>query len=493
MEIFSDTVLLARIQFAFTVMFHYLYPPLSIGLGVLLVVMEGLFLKTKNPIYEVMTRFWVKIFALNFSLGVATGIVMEFQFGTNWATYSRFVGDVFGSALAAEGVFAFFLESGFLAILVFGWDRVSAKMHFFSTCMVSLGSMFSAVWIVVANSWQQTPAGYHIVDKMGHAIPTPYEYDPFAAGVQPRAEIIDFWAMVFNPSSMARLSHVMVGAFILAAFFVMSICAYYIIKGRHIEFAKRAFKIALIFGMLSSVGQLLLGHWSADIVAKHQPAKLAAFEGIFKTEESTPAYLFGFPDKKTESVRGGIAIPGMLSFLVHRDFKTPVTGLDKFEPRDRPPLMVPFQMYHVMIALGMYFIGVTLLACFLMWRGTLFEKKWLMKLFTISVVFPYIANQAGWIAAEVGRQPWIVYGLLRTSDGVSKAVGAHAIVSSLVIFTLIYVLLFVMFIYLLDKKIKHGPEEHHAPSPSQDAISVADVAGLRGPGQGRLADAGEET
>ena len=239
-----DVVLLSRIQFAVTIMFHYIYPPLTIGLGVLLVAMEGAFLWTRNPLYESMTKFWVKIFALNFAIGVATGIVMEFEFGTNWASYSRFVGDVFGSALAAEGIFAFFLESGFLAILVFGWDKVSPKVHFLSTVMVSLGSMFSAIWIVVANSWQQTPAGFHIVQ-------TPQG---------PRAEITDFWAMVYNPSSVARLSHVLVGSFILGAFFVMSITAYYLLKRRHVEFARRSFAIALVFGAVASLGQLLAGH-----------------------------------------------------------------------------------------------------------------------------------------------------------------------------------------------------------------------------------------
>src|SRR3990172_1371646 len=232
-----DTEILARIQFAFTVAFHYIYPPLSIGLGILLVMMEGMYIKTKNPLYEQMTKFWVKVFALTFAIGVATGIVMEFEFGTNWATYSRFVGDVFGSALAAEGIFAFFLESGFLALLVFGWDKVKPRTHFISTIMVSLGSMFSAVWIVVANSWQQTPAGFHIVGE----------------GLNARAEITDFWAMVFNPSSMHRLGHVLIGCFILGAFFVMSLSAYYVLRQRHVEMSKKMFDLALILGTVSSL------------------------------------------------------------------------------------------------------------------------------------------------------------------------------------------------------------------------------------------------
>src|SRR5574338_1290325 len=225
-----DVEILSRIQFAFTIAFHYIYPPLSIGIAIILVIMEGMYLKTKDKFYENMTKFWTKAFALTFAIGVATGIVMEFEFGTNWATYSRFVGDVFGSALAAEGIFAFFLESGFLAVLVFGWEKVGPRMHFFSTIMVSLGSMFSAVWIVVANSWQQTPAGFHVVGE----------------GLNARAEITDFWAMVFNPSSVERVWHVWVGAFLSGSFLVLSISAYYILRKKHLQFAKSAFKIALV-------------------------------------------------------------------------------------------------------------------------------------------------------------------------------------------------------------------------------------------------------
>ncbi len=495
MQWLTDVVILSRVQFALTIMFHYLFPPLSIGLGALLVIMEGMYLWTKNPLYEVMTKFWVKIFALNFSLGVATGIVMEFEFGTNWATYSRFVGDVFGSALAAEGIFAFFLESGFLAVLVFGWDKVSAKMHFFSTVMVFLGSVFSAVWIVIANSWQQTPTGYQIVDAAGNVLARPgqpYTFDPFAAGVQPRAEITDFWELVFNPSSMARISHSVVGGFILAAFVVMSITAWYLLKKRHEEFARRAFVIALVFGAVSSIAQLLLGHWSARIAAVHQPAKMAAFEGVFKTEESTPLYLLGIPNVKEERVDFGIAIPGMLSFMIHDDFKTPVTGLDQFPPADRPPVHLPFQAYHIMVACGMYFIGITLLGLFLLWRRKLFEQRWLLRIFVYSVVLPYIANQAGWVAAETGRQPWIVYGLLRTADGVSKSVPAHAIVTSLIMFSLIYLLLGAMFVYLLDRKIKHGPEDHGSGPPGKETHELLEAVASRGPGREHLADAQEE-
>lgn len=439
-----DPVFLSRIQFALTVMFHYIFPPLTIGLGTIMVIMEGLYLKTRDEKYEVMTKFWTKVFAVNFAMGVATGIVMEFEFGTNWATYSRFVGDVFGSALAAEGIFAFFLESGFLAILVFGWDRVSAKMHFFSTLMVALGSIFSSIWIVVANSWQQTPAGFKIAGTGNHA----------------RAVITSFWAMVFNPSSVERLVHVLIGAFILGAFFVMSISAYYILKKRDLEFASRSFMIALIFGTIFSILAPVSGHFAAEVVSKYQPAKLAAFEANYKTEPGpTPMYIFGIPNTKEQKVDYGIDIPGMLSFLVHGNFKTPVEAMDQIPKNDRPPVPIPFFTYHLMIGLGTLFILLTLFACFLFWKKTLFEKRWLMWVFVFAVIGPYLANQAGWVAAEVGRQPWVVYGLLRTSQSVSKAITGGEVLTSIIIFGLIYLMLFGVWVYVLNEKIKAGPDE----------------------------------
>ncbi|MDB5100954.1 MAG: cytochrome bd ubiquinol oxidase subunit [Cyanobacteria bacterium RYN_339] len=432
-----DLVMLSRIQFALTIMFHYLFPPLTIGLGFLIVALEGLFLKTKQPLYESAARFWTRLFAVNFAMGVATGIVMEFQFGTNWATYSRFVGDVFGSALASEGVFAFFLESGFLAVLVFGWDRVGPRMHFFATLMVALGGMFSAVWIVVANSWMQTPAGFHVVNG--------------------RAEITDFWAMVFNPSSMIRLAHTLNGAMILGAFFMLSISAYYVLRGRHLEVAKRSFLVALVFATVFSWGALVSGDGHANQVARTQPAKLAAFEGHFKTGVAD-LHLLGVPDEAHETVRYAVVIPGGLSFLVHRDFTKPVDGLDKTPPRDRPPVAIPFYSFHLMVALGMSFIGLTTLGLFFWWRGTLFAQHWLMGLFVVAVLGPYAANQAGWATAEVGRQPWIVYGLLRTSDGVSKVVAANAVLASILMFGFIYLLLFFVWVYVMNDKIQHGPD-----------------------------------
>lgn len=437
-----DVEILSRIQFAFTIAFHYIYPPLSIGLGVMLVIMEGMYLKTQNKLYEHMTKFWVMVFALTFAMGVATGIVMEFEFGTNWATYSRYVGDVFGSALAAEGIFAFFLESGFLAVLVFGWNKVSPRFHFLSTIMVSFGSMLSAVWIVVANSWQQTPAGFHIVGE----------------GINARAEITDFWAMVFNPSSLERLSHVLSGAWLAGSFLVLSVSAYYLLKNKHVEFAKASFKIAIIFALFASLFQLFTGHQSAIGISKTQPAKLAAFEAHYGSSSPGDLYLFGWVNNEKQEVNFGVKIPGMLSYLIYGDTQKPVTGLNTFASSDRPPVNIVFQSYHLMVAIGFGLIAISLIGIFFWRRGSLFNKKWLLWIFVFAVLGPQIANQLGWISAEVGRQPWIVYGLLRTSEGLSKVVTANQVMFSLILFTVIYFLLFVLFLYLLNEKIQHGPE-----------------------------------
>ena len=455
-----DVEILSRIQFAFTVAFHYIYPPLSIGIALVMVFMEGMYLRTGKKMYENMTRFWVKIFALTFGIGVATGIVMEFEFGTNWAVYSRYVGDVFGSALAAEGIFAFALESGFLGILLFGWNRVSKKVHFFSTIMVTLGAMFSAIWIVVANSWQQTPAGFHIVGE----------------GMQARAEITDFWAMVFNPSSIERVSHVWIGAFLAGAFLVMSVHAYYILKGRNIELSKKAFGIALKVAVVSSLMQLFTGHQSAEVVAEYQPIKLAAMEGHYDSLSVADLYILGWVDAEKKKTTG-LKVPGGLTFMLHQDVETPVQGLNAFPEEDHPDLInVVFQTYHIMVGIGMILIGLSLFAVFHYYRGTLFEKRWLMWLFVPAVFLPQIANQFGWYTAEMGRQPWVVYGHLRTSNALSETVTANHVAFSLVLFTFVYLLLFGLFIYLLNRKIKHGPDDpelhQHSPRHSQMASSI---------------------
>ncbi len=445
--------ILARIQFAFTVAFHYIFPPLSIGLGLILVIMEGSYLKTKNELYKQMTHFWVKIFALIFGIGVASGIVLEFQFGTNWATYSRYVGDIFGSALAAEGVFAFFLESGFLAILVFGWNRVSPKVHFLATIMVCLGSTFSAVWIIVANSWMQTPAGYKIVGE----------------GMSARAEITDFWAMVFNPSSVDRLSHTVSAAWITGAFLVMSVSAYYLLRNRHVEMSKASMKIGICVALVASILQLATGHKSAIGVAENQPSKFAAMEGHFDSSKPAGLTLFGYVDVENNRVVGP-HIPNVGSWLLFGDATKPVKGMDQIPPKDRPPVQATFQFFHLMVAIGFSLIGICVLSVWGWWRGTLWTNKWLLSILAWSVLLPQIANQSGWFAAEIGRQPWIVFNLLRTSEALSKAVKANQVLASLLLFVFIYGLLFALFIYLMDRKIKQGPEDDH--DVSDDDLSL---------------------
>ncbi len=436
-----DVLFLSRIQFALNIGFHYLYPPISIGLGLMLVIMEGLYLKTKNPKYKEMTHFWIKIFALTFALGVATGLVQSFAFGTNWSRYSRFVGDVFGSALAAEGIFAFFLEAGFLGVLLFGWDKVGPKLHYFSTICVMLGAHFSAVWILVAGSWMHTPAGFKIVES-----PT-----------GPRAVLTDFWAMVFNPSSMDRLVHTLIACWLTGAFFVLSVAAYYLLKNKHVEIARSMMKIGLWVAGICCVAQLVSGDSSARIVAKYQPAKLAAFEGVYETKGPTPISVFGWVDKAAEKVHS-LTIPGALSFLVYRDLSTPVVGLDQI-PRDEwPNVPVVFQMFHLMV---MVWLLMTLIVIWGIWawrKNTLLQKRWLLRVMVFSVVLPHIGQQAGWMATEMGRQPWIVWKVLRTSEGVSRSVSSGQVFGSITMFVMVYVLLFALFLFLLDRKIKHGPE-----------------------------------
>jgi|DewCreStandDraft_4_1066084.scaffolds.fasta_scaffold00019_90 cytochrome d ubiquinol oxidase subunit I len=455
---------LARIQFAVTAGFHFLYPPISIGLGLIMVIMEGIYLKTKNPLYSQMARFWTKVFALIFAVGVATGIVMEFQFGTNWATYSRSVGDIFGSPLAAEALFAFFMESIFLGILIFGWNRVSPKMHFFSTIMVALGATLSAFWIIVANSWMHTPSGYIFNEAAG------------------RAEIVDFWAMVFNPSTLDRYLHVISASWLTGAFFVLSISGYYLFKNKHIDFAKASLKIALILAVFASLFQLFTGHQSAVGVAKNQPAKLAAFEGQYETGVGD-LYLLGWVnEEKKETI--GIKIPGFLSFLVYFDFTTPITGLDDIkeikidslpkvnqtvtEPiKPYPPVNFVFQSYHIMVALGMLMILISLVGLILLLTKKIHNSKWFLGLLIPSFILPHISNLVGWIAAEVGRQPWAIQGILLTKAAASKVVDSGQVLFSLILFTTIYTILLILFIILLIKKIKHGPEDVISMEPSK--------------------------
>lgn len=432
--------LLSRIQFAFTTGFHFIFPPLSIGLGLFLVLMEGAYLKTGNDLFHRMTRFWVLIFGLIFGIGVATGIVLEFEFGTNWSRYALAAGDVFGSPLAAEGVFAFFLESGFLGILIFGWNKVSKTMHFVATVLVWLGSMFSAVWIIVANSWMQTPAGHKWIE-------TP---------LGPKAQLVDFWAVVFNPSTVDRLSHTIVASFITASCLVASVAAYYLLRNIHTDFAKASMKMAVVIGLLASLVQMWLGHTSTVHVAQNQPEKFAAMEGYFKSGEPMPLTILGYVDEKNQTVQG-LSIPGAGSALLGSEVKP--RGINDFDPvkEPMPPVQPVFQSFRIMIAIGVFLLVMFLAAVLLLPGDRLFQSRWLLKLMVPAVVLPHIANNMGWMTAEVGRQPWTIYKLQTVSEGHSPNITAGMVLGSLILFIVLYALLGVLFLYLLDKKIKAGP------------------------------------
>jgi cytochrome bd ubiquinol oxidase subunit I len=435
-----DVVLLARIQFAFTVGFHFIFPPITIGISWFIFGFMNRFYKTKDVIYGIQARFWLKILAITFAIGVATGITMEFQFGTNWADYSRFVGDIFGAPLAAEGVLAFFMESTFMGVLLFGWHRFSTKVLYFASFMLAFGAILSAFWIIVANSWMQTPSGYEVVDG--------------------RAQLTDFFEAVFNPSTLPRYFHSIFASLTTGAFFIMGISSLYLLRGKHRYFARQSLWTSVIFGFIFSLLQFGIGHWHGVQVAHTQPEKLAAFEAHFETRKNAPAILFGIPNKERAEVDFVVEMPSALSILVGNSVFTEVKGLKSF-PRDEwPPVWPVFLSFRFMVFLGLLFIVVTSLGIFLKWRGSLFDNRFFLKLALFSIPLPTVANQLGWITAEVGRQPWIVYKVpgMRTFQAVSQSVTASEVLFSLILFFFIYVLLFVLWIHLLRRTIVDGPE-----------------------------------
>lgn len=438
--------LLARIQFAFTAGFHFLFPPLSIGLGVFLVIVQGIAYKLKTPEWRSLADYWTKIFALIFAFGVATGIVLEFEFGTNWARYSRYVGDIFGSPLAAEAIFAFFMESCFLGIVLFGKNKVSEGFHYFSVCMVCLGAHLSALWILVANSWMQTPAGYHIVETENGT----------------RAEITDFWAMVFNPSTIDRLWHVLVAAWLTGAFLVLSVSAWHLLKNRFVPVAQRGLKVALAITAGAIVLQFASGHASAMLVEKMQPVKFAAMEGIFDSNKPAGFHIIGYVDEESKTVRG-LTVPGAVSIMLGKGLEvtpeTKVLGLNDVPEELHPPLQLTFQGFHWMVYCGIVMSVISAVGMLLWFRGKLFETRWWLWICVPAVLLPQFANQMGWIATEVGRQPWIVQGLLKTKDAFSTNVTTDQLWFSLVFFSFIYTVMFLLFIFLLTKKIAAGPKK----------------------------------
>jgi len=434
-----DTALLSRIQFGLTAGFHFIFPPLTIGLAWLIVFMKTMYLKTGNEDYWKISRFWVKIFAIGFVVGVATGIPMEFQFGTNWSAYSRYVGDVFGAPLAAEVIFTFFLESGFLALLVFGTGRVSKKVQWFAALMVAVGSTMSAFWIIVASSWMQTPAGYEIING--------------------RAQLTDFMAAVFNPSTLNRYTHTVTAAIVSGSFFMMGLSAWFLLKGKNIEFAKKSLKISLIAAAVFSILQLPIGHLHTVQVANTQPMKLAAFEALYKTTKGAPLCIIGLPNSAEQVISPPkIEIPNMLSYLIYGDFHAEVKGLDCVPEDERPPEMATFLTFRGMVALGSYMLLLTIAGIVLLMKGTLYENRTFLTLALFSIPAPLLANEFGWISAEVGRQPWIVQGLMKTQQAFSPVVPAAQVAISIFLFLAVYTLLFTVWIFLLRRELSHGPE-----------------------------------
>jgi len=433
-----NVVLLSRIQFALTIGFHFLFPPLTIGLAWLLVMIEWRGWRRNDPTWVRMGRFFSKILALTFAVGVATGIVMEFQFGTNWAVYSKFVGDIFGAPLAAEGVLAFFLESGFLGLYLFGRGRISKGAHWFSILMVAVGSTVSAFWILVANSWQQTPAGYVVENG--------------------RAELTSFSAAVFNPSTLPRFFHTVDAALIAGAFLVAGVAAYLLRKDKEDGLARAALRLAVVFGLVASVLELFpFGHIHARQVAHTQPEKFAAIEGLYSSQSAAPMVLFAYPVTPPPELKAKVEIRGVLSWMAFGDINAPIRGITDFPPENRPPLWLTFVSFHNMVVLGLYFIAAMAWGTWQLRRGRLYEGRRFLMLLIVSIPLPLAACQLGWMAAEVGRQPWIVYGLLRTSDAVSTSVPAGDVLFSLILFALLYVLLGCLYVYLLVREIRHGP------------------------------------
>jgi len=430
-----DVVLLSRLQFAAATMFHFLFVPLTLGLSVMVAYMETRYVRTGDETYLAMTKFWGKLFLINFAVGIVTGITLEFQFGTNWSRYSAYVGDIFGSLLAIEATTSFFLESTLLGVWIFGWKKLSKKAHATVMWLVALTGTTSALWILLANGWMQHPVGYVIRDG--------------------RAELENFAAVAFNKFGILEFFHTVSGAYVLSAFFVMGVSAYHLLKKQHVEFFTRSFKIALVFGLASSIFVAAIGDTHGVHVTKVQPAKLAAMESHWGTTTRAPIHLFAIPDEKNERniIEIG-SIPGILSLLGYHDINAEVKGLRDFPKDERPPVMLTFISFRAMVGLGTLFILLTVYG----WlrRNRLMESPNYLKIMLFAIPLPYIAIELGWVLAEVGRQPWIVYVLMRTSDAVSPVAGSQ-VLFSLIGFLVVYGLLGAIGFYLIAMNARKGP------------------------------------
>ncbi len=438
---FMDTLALSRLQFAVTSMFHFVFVPLTLGLSILVAYMETRYLRTQEEMYLKMTKFWGKLFLINFTLGIVTGITMEFQFGMNWAEYSKYVGDIFGAPLAIEATVAFFLESTFLGLWVFGWNKVSKRVHVLAIWLVAIASNLSALWILLANGWMQHPVGYILRNN--------------------RAEMVDFVAMVTNQYGWLKFFHAVLSGYVVAAFFITGISAYHLLRKSNPRFFKTSFSIGATFGLISSLLILLVGDFHAAEVAKTQPTKLAAMEPVWDTQTEAAYSLLLWPDAEHErNTIDALRIPKLLSFLARQ---TKITGLKEFPKENRPPVLATFLSFRGMAALGMLFILLSLIACITAKKDKLENNPTFLRMMLYALPLPYVAAQLGWVVAEVGRQPWIVYGVLKTSDAVSLSVTPNQVWFSLLGFTLIYGLLAIVDIYLLTQFARKGPDSGLSP------------------------------
>ena len=436
-----DALTLHRIHFAFTVTYHYLFPQLTMGLALLIVILKTMALRTGSEKYNIAARFWAKIFAINFLLGVVTGIPMEFQFGTNWSEFSRRTGGVIGQPLAMEGVFSFFLESSFLGLFLFGEKRLSKLAHWGAAFLVFVGSWVSGFFIIVTDAWMQHPVAYHLLPNGTY-------------------EVSSFWGLMMNPWAWLQYAHNMCGAVVTAAFVMSSVGALYLLQGRETQFGKIFLKLGVITGVIACIMQIFpTGDLHGKYMAKNQPIAIAAMEGQFHSQTGAPIVLMGQPDEEGQKIDNPIAVNDVLSFLIYGTTKAEVKGLDQF-PKDLWPTTLPllFYSYHIMAGLGTYFVALMAVAGFLLWRGKLYTSRWLLWPILLSFPLPYIANTAGWMTAEIGRQPWLVYNLIRTSAGYSTHVGAGTSLFSLLGFLGMYTVLSILWILLVYHIIEKGPE-----------------------------------
>ncbi len=443
-----DAIDLARIQFAFTAAFHFIFPAVSIGLGLLVAVAEIIRWRTRSETWDRLARFWTKVFALTFAVGVATGIVMEFQFGTNWSRYATFVGDIFGSPLAAEAIFAFFLESTFLGVLLWGRNRVGSGLRMVSAVLVSLGAILSGFWIIVANSWMQTPAGYQVQGD--------------------KAVLTDFMAAVLNASTMQRFTHTIISAWAVAAFLMVGVGAWYLLKNRHYDIARRSIRLGLVVALIASIGMFLTGDWSSRQVAQTQPVKFAAMQGLFETTQGAPMIIFALPpSQEGEANAPSIVVTSLLSWLTHGDTNATVQGLNSFPQELWPPVAMTFLSYHNMVVLGTIMLLAMLLGVLAWVRGRLETWRSWLWIAVIVTPAPLIAVELGWATAEIGRQPWIVYGLMKTADGVSPLVTTPDVIVSLLGFVGVYIALFGLWLFLVRRTLLAGPDPAPAGIPGE--------------------------